>query len=77
MPATACIVEHVEALLDLLESRQAQLWQMAQDYHIEFGISANGYVANPHHRHFSARLMTRLATLGTDLDIDFYFNDLF
>ncbi len=77
LPATACIVEHVEALLNLLESQQAQLWQMAQDYHIEFGISATGYVTNPHNRHFSARLIARLAALGTDLDIDFCFSNSF
>ncbi|WP_026472262.1 DUF4279 domain-containing protein [Alkanindiges illinoisensis] len=77
LPATACIVEHVEALLNLLESQQAQLWQMAQDYHIEFGITASGYMSNPHKRFFPAQTIERLAKLGLILDCDFYFNDSF
>lgn len=72
---STCITEHLTALLNILDSQQTQVWQMTHDYHIEFGVKATGYVSNPHHRVFSPALIARLATLGTDLDIDFYFND--
>lgn len=69
------IPEHLTALLNILESQRTQIWQVAQDYHIDLGITATGHVSNPHHRLISPALIARLAALGTDLNIDFYFND--
>ena len=71
----SCITQHLTALLKILESQRTQIWQVAQDYHIELGITATGHVSNPHHRLISSALIARLAALGTDLDIDFYFNN--
>lgn len=73
--AHALIREHLNALLNILETRHAEIWQMAQNYHIEFGIGSSGYMSNPHQRFFPAQTIKRLARLGLSFDCDLYFND--
>lgn len=68
------IPEQLNALLSKLDTRHAEIWQMAQDYHIDFGIVSSGYLSNPHQRFFPAQTIVRLAKLGLDLDCDLYFN---
>lgn len=75
LPQSACIVQHIEALLNILENHQTQVWQMAQDYHIDFGIGSSGYMSNPYQRFFPAQTIKRLARLGLSFDCDLYFND--
>lgn len=71
------IPEHLDALLTILETRHTEIWQMAQDYHIKFGISSSGYMSNPHKRFFPTRTIERMEKLGLSLDCDLYFNHSF
>ena len=69
------IPEHLDVLLSKLETRHAEIWQMAQDCHIDFGIGSSGDMSNPHKRFFPAQTIGRLARLGLSLDCDLYFNN--
>lgn len=69
----ASLRQHISALLDKLETRMENIWQLARDFNIDMGIATTGHMSNPHHVLISADTIQRIASLGLSLDMDLYF----
>lgn len=73
LPEQASLPQHLSALLDKLETRADNIWQLARDFNIDIGIASTGHMSNPHQVLISADTIQRIAGLGLSLDMDLYF----
>lgn len=73
LPEQALLPQHISTLLDKLETRADNIWQLARDFNIDMGIATTGHMSNPHHVLISADTIQRIAGLGLSLDMDLYF----
>lgn len=73
LPEQASLPQHISALLDKLETRMDNIWQLARDFNIDMGIASTGHMSNPHHLLVSADTIQRIAGLGLSLDMNLYF----
>lgn len=70
---TAKLNEHISDVLEQLQPYQSTLQQLFFNTQYSLGISATGYIENPHHRLISASNIQQLFALGLSLDVDYYF----
>ena len=70
---TVKLDEHITDVLEQLRSYQNTLQQLFFNPQYSLGVSATGYIENPHHRPVSAANIRQLFTLGLSLDVDYYF----
>lgn len=74
LPRSACAEAHIEALLDLLESRSKAIALLVDVHHAKIGINCAIYYQDfMPGIHLSPDLIGRAASLGLHLDLDLYF----